>query len=153
MKLSDWASIAEIVAGVGVIVTLIFLIAGIRENTEITRAAAFDRNMESINQWRVELAKDPEMTRIWLSQTTREELNEVDEFRLAMLHGSLWGIYEKSYYAQEYGVLGPSEWSRFQIQMCARKADMGAEFWANLASSTLTERFKDYAERLCAGSP
>jgi hypothetical protein len=136
-----------------VIVTLIFLIAGIRENTEITRAAAFDRNMESINQWRVELAKDPEMTGIWLSQGTPEKLNEVDQFRLIMLHGSLWGIYEKSYYAQEYGVLGPSEWSRFQIQMCARKADMRAEDWANLASNTLTERFAGYAERLCVESP
>ena len=153
MKLSDWASIAEIIAGVGVIVTLIFLIAGIKENTEITRAAAFDRNMESVNQWRVELAKDPEITRIWLSQGTREELNEVDQFRLIMLHGSLWGIYEKSYYAQEYGVLGPSEWSRFQVQMCARKAEMGAETWATMASSTLTDRFANYTEALCADSP
>ena len=152
LKLSELASIAEIVAGIGVIVTLIFLIAGIRENTEITRAAAFDRNMESINQWRVELAKNPEMTKVWLSQGQLEELNEVDQFRLIMLQGSLWGIYEKSYYAQEYGVLGPSEWSRFQTQMCARMADMGAESWAVMSSNTLTERFANYAEHLCAES-
>ena len=67
-KLSNWASIAEIIAAIGVIVTLIFLIVGIRENTEITRVTAFDRNMESVNQWRLEMAKDPELARIWRSR-------------------------------------------------------------------------------------
>ena len=38
-KLSEWASIAEIVSGIAVVITLVFLIFGIRENTEVTRAA------------------------------------------------------------------------------------------------------------------
>jgi hypothetical protein len=39
MKLEKWALIAEIVGGVSVVITLIFLIAGIRENTAVTRVS------------------------------------------------------------------------------------------------------------------
>jgi hypothetical protein len=38
-KLSDWASIAEIVSGVAAEIALIFLIVGIRSNSEMTRVA------------------------------------------------------------------------------------------------------------------
>jgi len=77
-RLSNWASISEIASGIGVIVTLIFLIAGIRDNTEITRSAAFDRNMESINQFRLELAKDSELTRIWQRQIAMSTLGRYE---------------------------------------------------------------------------
>lgn len=57
MKLSGWASIAEIISGTAVLITLVFLVFGIRENTEITRAAAYDRNIDSLNQWRLDGAR------------------------------------------------------------------------------------------------
>jgi hypothetical protein len=148
-KLSNWASIAEIVAAIGVIVTLIFLIVGIRENTEITRVTAFDRNMESVNQWRMELAKDPELARIWRSREDLAALSENDQLRLVMLHGSLWGIYEKSYYAMEYGLLGQAEWNRFETQMCAQINSMNLESWSRMTGA-LTRQFVSYAEGLCA---
>jgi hypothetical protein len=47
VKLSDWANVAEVVSGVAVVITLIFLILSIRENTEITRAAAYDTFAET----------------------------------------------------------------------------------------------------------
>jgi len=147
-KLSNWASIAEIIAAIGVIVTLIFLIVGIRENTEITRVTAFDRNMESVNQWRLELAKDPELARIWRSRRDLAGLSEDDQLRLVMLHGSLWGIYEKSYYAREYGLLGQAEWSRFETTMCRQINSMNPESWSPM-TVTLTPQFVSYAEGLC----
>ena len=40
LKLSDWASVAEIMSGIAVVVTLIFLILGIRANTDAQLAAS-----------------------------------------------------------------------------------------------------------------
>jgi hypothetical protein len=161
MKLSDWASIAEIASGVAVVVTLIFLIVGIRENTAITRASAFDRNMESVNQFRLEIAKDPELTRIWQSQRELLSLNWVeqpqgsngiDSTRAILLSGTLWGIYEKSYYAHQYGLIGTDEWARFELQMCSRMKDLGSEIWDRLARETLSPQFTEYARVLCSNS-
>ncbi len=41
-KLSDWASAAEIIASIAVVITLIILILGIRENTEVVRAGSYN---------------------------------------------------------------------------------------------------------------
>lgn len=64
-KLSDWANAAQIVSGIAVVVTLLFLILGIRENTAITRATAYDRNMDSLNYVRNVLVTDPETLDAW----------------------------------------------------------------------------------------
>ena len=60
-KLSDWASIAEIVSGVAVVITLIFLIVGIRENTNVVRASAFSDNLSAFNDFSMTVAADAEL--------------------------------------------------------------------------------------------
>ena len=57
-KLSDWASIAEIVSGIAVVVALVFLVVGIRENTEMARASMYERTFDSLNQWRMDIANN-----------------------------------------------------------------------------------------------
>ena len=43
-KLADWASIAEIISGIAVVVTLIVLIVEVRDNTEVLRVSAYNDN-------------------------------------------------------------------------------------------------------------
>jgi hypothetical protein len=56
MKLSDWAGIAEIFSGIAVVVTLVFLIIGIRENTEVTRAATYADLLDGLNEYSMQVA-------------------------------------------------------------------------------------------------
>ena len=147
-KLSDWASIAEIVSGIAVVITLVFLVVGLRDNTEINRAASFDRNMESVNQWRAQLAQDPELLRIWQSRGQPDDLAEIERGQLRFLIFWLWGIYEKSYYAHAYGIIGSDEWSRFEVQLCEQRTAMDRSYWDNSANF-LTPNFIEYVETLC----
>ena len=147
-KLSDWASIAEIISGIAVVITLLLVVSGINENTEVMRAAAFDRNMESINQWRAQLAQDEELLRIWQRRDQRVDLTEVERGRLNFLTFSLWGIYEKAFYAREYGTIGASEWSRFEVQICRQRDAMDPFYWEN-SDEFLSMRFIEYVETLC----
>ena len=103
-------------------------------------------------KWRFDLAKDTELTRIWQNQSDFQGLNETDQFRLIMLWGSLWGIYEKSYYSYSYDLIGRNEWSRFEVQMCQRKEEMGSRAFDSLSVSTLTKQFSDFVEQLCSDS-
>jgi hypothetical protein len=109
-KFADWASIAEVISGIAVVITLVFLVVGIRENTEINRAAAYDRSIDGMNQWRFEVSQNPELARMY---GAHEGLfgadagpEEVDYFRLSLIVNAVWGVYEKSYYANRYGVWG-----------------------------------------------
>lgn len=121
-KLSDWASIAEIVSGVAVLVTLVFLVVGIRENTAITRASMFDSSMNSVTEFRSLVISDPELADLWdtfrLDDQEFEALERTDRTRLRQMVMMVFEAYQRAYYARSYGVLGESEWSRFEMQMC-----------------------------------
>lgn len=60
------------------------------------------------------------MNQLWSTFAAYEtdSLNESELFDLRVLVLMLFGIYEKSYFASEYGVLGQSEWQRFEFQIC-----------------------------------
>ena len=149
-KLSDWASLAEIVSSIAVVVTLVFLVAGIRENTETTRVAVYDSNIDSLNQWRLSVAQDEELLNRWNAYRRGEitEVVEAEDAGLGLVLTALWGVYEKSYYANEYGIMSGSEWSRFEVQICVNRAQ-NVRLWRELDSIRLTAEFVDFVATLC----
>jgi len=152
LKLSDWASIAEVLSGVAVVVTLVFLIVGIRENTRITRAAAYDRNIDSLNQSRNAMIRDREIARIWqaLQDGDPTGLDELDLVRARVLVSTLFNNYEKSYFANKYGTLGESEWSRFANQICRQYHNvLSFSGQPEGLRAVITEEFMRYIEGSC----
>ena len=154
-KLSDWASIAEIVSGIAVLITLIFLVLGIRENTAVTRAAAFDRNIDSINQIAITLARDEELMRLF--QYYQDDHLDIDELsseewaRVRAIVRSILRIYESAYYSNQYGTLGLSEWSRFERQDLSPPSRMDMVQWNDI-ESVLTQEFANYVDKSCGGA-
>ena len=154
LSLGQVAQIAEIVASLAVIITLVFLIAEVRQNTRITQAAAYERRMEDLNRWRAMLATEPELAELYIEDLRERGIDrggEVDDFRLGGVLTIQWAIYENAYYSNQNGLLGESEWSRFERQICSRY-DMDGDRWATgnvSARRLLTEEFAEYVEDSC----
>jgi hypothetical protein len=150
MTLSDWAQAAEIVAALGVIVGLVFLTLDVRENTETTRSAAYGQSIDRLNEWRAHVIRDPDISRLYLaySEATASELNREDSFRLQLLLTSLWGVYETAFYSRDYGLLGPAEWGRYEVQMCDHR-DLNIEEWNRIVAPRITEPFQSFLEVSC----
>jgi len=152
LKLQDYSNIADIVAGVAIVITLIFLIIEVRENTEITRAGAYERNMQSLNDVRVVLANDPRMAANYLAVDRGEwaTLPPDDNLRIRAWFEMLFGVYEKTYFAKKYGLIGESEWGRFQRQVCIQRdrvaSNEGMTEWMQIV---MTEEFFDYMTKTC----
>jgi len=60
-KLSDLASLAEIVSGVAVVVTLVFLVIGIRDNADVTRFSVYSDLLNEINENERARINNPEL--------------------------------------------------------------------------------------------
>ena len=151
LPLSTLAQFAEIVASVAVLITLVFLVVGVRQNTEITRSAAYDRSMAGLNEWRLAIATDPELAAIFETYVQKDPASQgPTDFRLGLILNALWGVYENAYYAHERRILDDAEWSRFEIQICI---SYGRESyrWATTPGIRLflTENFASYTESLC----
>ncbi len=152
LKLSEWASIAEIFSGVAVVISLIFLIVGIRENTQITRAAAYDRNIDALNALRTEVVRDDETARRWLAYETGQagEFEGIDRMQLNNQINITFANYEKAYFNHKYGVMGDSEWTRYERQICINQERLKIlpDLKADMAT-VVTDEFVDYMEGLC----
>ena len=152
MKLEKWALIAEIVSGLAVVVTLIFLILGIRENTSVTRASVYSDITDSINNIQQTLFEDPELSRLYDAYTGRKtgELSEADESRTNRIAIAILRVYEKAYFGRQYGVIGDPEWGRVQSAICLHHDLSVAAGWPVTSGLPLyTDEFQDFMRIRC----
>jgi hypothetical protein len=156
-RLRKWTLIAELISAVAVVVTLAILIAGMRENTNAIQAQTFQELMRDINRWRAsirELEEREILFDIEESGLTALSTGEVAMVRIVYLE--LWGIYESAYYANERGVLGPEEWTRFEYSICRERMSVSAVFFDQQLrglpsySDSLTPAFSSYVEENCS---
>ena len=64
MKLSEFAQMAEIIVAIGVVVSLIFVGIGVRENTATARAASSQSIFDSSRQFLLDIALSEDLSRI-----------------------------------------------------------------------------------------
>lgn len=82
-------AVSEIVGAAGVVITLIFLVVQLKQNTRamqesnrLERAAAIDRHTDSVGSWRSMLAQNRELAEIYLKATNNESLDKLEWMRL-----------------------------------------------------------------------
>lgn len=103
LKLSDWSSVAEIVAAIGVILSLLFVGFQISDGNRETRAATIQAALDS------EIAVNTEMMRYadtWEKVSSGEPIPDRTEARRAVvLFNSLMMIYENRYFQYQAGYI------------------------------------------------
>ena len=149
------AQLAEILASLAVLITLVFLVVEVRQNTEVTRAAAYDRSVDALNAWRLTIAGDPDLSARWQAYVTNdlEAHPDLADIRLQLLLNTIWAIYESAYYANQYGLLGASEWERHRVLTCVRyrtdRPRWTEPFVGQSLRDILTPEFVSYVESAC----
>jgi len=153
MKLEKWALIAEVISGVGVLITLILLLVGMRENTAVNRVIAYNGIMDSRAQQRRAFVEDEELARLGMSLSTDpSEFSEVDNYRRYNMIAGILEISQKAYFARQADILGDSEWDNTIGDACfffgAAGTGLTAQGYSSLRA-TLTEEFVDFLQQNC----
>jgi hypothetical protein len=143
MKLEKWALIAEIVSGAAVLITLIFLVLGIRENTDVQRASAYTDLMEGMNRFQTAMLTNSDSIRVWQAFISEDVagLDDNDLMRLNLSTLTLFRIYESAYISDKYGLLGDSERKRFENNICSMFGRVVSLDLVELVRSAVTEDF------------
>jgi len=151
IRLSDCADVAQIVSGIAVVFTLVFLVVGINENTEIARAAAYESQITSLNDIRKTLVQDQELMLAWQAYQRGEiqKLSDVDRMRVEYQVNVLWAVYEKAYVSFTYGIIGATEWPRFERLICRNSQLLRANAMEDIVNPQLTREFVDFVEKSC----
>ena len=150
MKLENYAHLAEIISGIAVVITLIFLIIGIRENTEVTRAASYQSLNQSMSDFGMSLIQDKELASMMqlYFEGQSGQLTIEQKFRLRVMLASIWRTYETAYFANQYGTLGTDEWARFIKQICNHRKLSESVDWSTI-TAFMADEFAGYIAETC----
>jgi len=135
-----------------VVVTLAFLVVGIRENTNTTRAAVYGDLVDSIYELESRRLGDPEMTKIWRAFRDRraDEISEDDRDQLGLYVQIMARNLEKAYFSNRYGVIGDAEWERFRNGICSIYGDAEAADLRVFRAGALSSDFREFARQSCS---
>jgi len=148
VKLSKYAQLAEITSGIGVLVTLVFLVLEIRGNTEATKAATYDSISADLAEFQVSMAEDEASLEINLAMNSDslESLSPIQLERYSFRMSALYKHYERAFIQWQYGNLDDDAWQRFRVQICMPRPIIFEEIVWQQVRSNSTTGFSEYRE-------
>ena len=105
MTIQDWGSIGDMIGGIAVVASLIYLSIQIRQNTqqisrsvEASKLGAVERNIESANRMREMLILNPEVAALFLrGLQDYRELASGEKFRFGLLMSNTLSAFQGAY--------------------------------------------------------
>ena len=120
-NLQEYALIAEIISAIAIIGSLIFVGWEIRQNTNAIFATSYDQLLADQMDLRLRMADNPAMLN-GFNEFRDDAVNDTAtlEYEIgAYVNESLYQLYERAYFARNYGRLGDEEWNRYRRWICA----------------------------------
>jgi len=123
-------AIADLVGAAGVVVTLVYLAAQIRQNTISTRTSSYQAVVEALSDWSRSCGLDP--TVAGLLNTGQRDLAALppeQRAQFAFLQVSLFRNYENIFYQHEHGAIDEIVWEGWSVRMRRSFATPGVRTW------------------------
>lgn len=127
-NLSDWASIAEILSGIAVVISLVLLLFEVRGNSEAVRAATFQNVSDSITQI-ADFAHDRELVDLYSRGIQGTLDNPIEKTQFGLLLVSQVRRWENAYFQRDY--MHAEIWQGMQNALDRTVSTQGFNIWWN----------------------
>ncbi len=148
-RLQKWALTAEVIGGIAVVISLVFVGIELRSNTEATRAAT----REAINQKDIDFLSLRLDSSVIAQAMTKveagEPLSPLEESQLVSQQYVNFMIFEHTYYQYSEGVLDENDWARHEniARQNMHNNSYAQRMWQK-NQDTFTSGFKEVIEGL-----
>jgi hypothetical protein len=147
LTLSDLGNLGDFLGGVGVIVTLVYLAAQIRRNTQEVRSASLDTVAASHFEFQRSVWSDPVANKIWFDGMFGVEFPEDEGRRFLFMVISAARLWERAYNKALGGTLDSSSWSGIHQELASVFSYPGTrEYWKRV-QYMFPPDFVDFAEK------
>lgn len=152
-KLQEYALFAEVISAIAVVVTLIFLVIGIQENTNATQAAAYQDLLGELNDANSTLINDAKLATLWSERKTRalEDMDDEDAIRLTYMNRVYFRTLDAAFFSFINGSLNATQWERFRSAGCLSYSvgnSIYTQLWSTTAAS-VSQEYVAYLEEDC----
>lgn len=147
--LEQLGNLGEFIGAIAVVVSLVYLAAQIRQNTRAIRANTFHGIVDSLTDGIAEIARDAELTRIWIEALRQSgELSEVDRARFRLLLLMAVRRWENAFYQSRAGMLEEPQWEGIARDIRSIVLQPGFRSWWSGAPDVVSSDFSDFLRRL-----
>ena len=154
-KLSDMASIAEVIGAVAIVVSLIYVGVQVKDSTRAVRSATANETSAALSTWYREIGTDPEAGRVFLDGMTNPELLSREElFRFIFLAHSVILEFQAAFYLAQEGTLDLELQASITNTLLAVKDQPGMALYWEQRGNLFQPSFQTYFNALIAsGDP
>ncbi len=154
MTIQDLGSIGELVGGLAVLLSLVYLALQINQNTRSVRSAMSASVSESLSRVTEMLSSQPELARAWYQGRVQyDSLNDEERYRMKMFANTYLRRLENAFYQQERGFVDPDHWQTTERHMVTFMSHPAAQQCWSERKSLFSDRFVEFVERRISGAP
>jgi hypothetical protein len=118
-KLADWASVAEIIASIAVVLSLIYVATEVRQNTRAIEGAAFQELLHAAMPSLLTIAGDSALAEIIVrGEVDHTTLSSGEMVRFRSLVRVYWKNFENAFLQRQRRLLGDDEWEGYVSLIC-----------------------------------
>jgi hypothetical protein len=147
VNLETISAIAQLVAALGVIASLFYLAAQIRQNTRSMRAVVVDSLAHSLIDLLGPQAHDLEFTRAF-SRVIKDwnGASEEDRARTVSVLLAVFKLFENAWFQKRQGTLDPQQWEGWDAYARMYFHLPGVQTWWQLRRAAFAHGFRNYRE-------
>lgn len=147
MNLEAVNALAQLIAAIGVIASLFYLAAEIRQNTRSQRMAVVDSLAHSIADLLVPLSHNPELMRAFSAVAENwYGATEEDRLRVLPFNLALFKLFENAWFQKRQRTLDPQQWEGWDLYIRMYYHRPGMKDWWRLRRAAFAPGFRDYVE-------
>lgn len=148
VTIQELGAIGEMVGGIAVVVSLLYLAIQIRQNTRAIRSSSFHGVTDSFNQINNLLAHDEALARIFrIGLEDLEALSDDERIRFSFMFMSPFRVFETIYFQRTSGTVDPRLWDAEKRSMQFLLSGPGSRAWWHANPLSFTAEFRSFIEQ------
>jgi hypothetical protein len=141
-------AVAQLVAALGVIASLFYLSAQIRQNTRSSRALVVDSLARSMHDLAITVAQNDDLLKVITD--TLEDWDGATETERARASSFILGyfkLFENAWFQMQQGTLDVDQWQGYEAFMRNVYGRSGVKIWWPQRRAFFAPKFRDYVEQ------
>ena len=154
MDLSQLADLGELLGGVAVVASLVYLAAQIRQNTRTVRASTLHQNTDLWSSLFLRLA-EPDVARAYVAGMAGDrDIRPLQYTQFFFVCRSMFLAFENQYYQMRHGVLDSDAYAGYERSISTQfLAFRGFRLWWDMNRSVFSPEFVDHIDTMIADTP
>ena len=154
MTLSQLANVGELVGGIAVVASLVYLALQIRQNTKTVRSSTLHHNTDLWTSLFFRLA-EPDVARAYVAgMAGQPDIRPFHYTQFFFICRAMFLAFENQYYQMRQGVLDPETYAGYERSISTQfLAFRGFRIWWQQSRSVFSPTFVEHIDALIADMP